>query len=72
MLKFNLKVPSFSNFPGGMPPNPLALVCYACLLYFAWYQDIPISLELRTKPISTKFIYFLSTYTLATSHNILY
>ena len=25
---------TFQNFPGSMPPDPLALACYACSLYF--------------------------------------
>ena len=29
-LKFNLKAPYFTKFSGGMPPDPLALACYAC------------------------------------------
>ena len=30
-LKFNLRAPIFQNFPGGgLPPDPLALACYAC------------------------------------------
>ena len=35
--KFNLWVPAFPTFPGGMPPNTLALACFACWLYFAQY-----------------------------------
>ena len=29
----------FSKFPGDKPPDPLALVCYACWLRFAQHKD---------------------------------
>ena len=29
-IKINISVASFQKFPGGMPPDPLALACYAC------------------------------------------
>ena len=29
-LRFNLRAGIFQKFPGGMPPDPLALACCAC------------------------------------------
>ena len=45
-------VANFKNFPGGMPPPLLAIICSACYLCYAQSSDLPDQCCVA-KPVST-------------------